>query len=104
MTEVFFLIATLTHAVVGITPVPHAIHDIEVDENWKFQLNTTSKDTAQTPKYSASIYFNEWPAGVVNPAFGAIAAGAVANEETFIAALRKALVEKGVDTNKEFSS
>jgi len=35
----------------------------------------------------ASIKFNGWPAGIIDPAGGIIAAGAAANEDSFIAAI-----------------
>jgi hypothetical protein len=35
----------------------------------------------------ASIKFNGWPAGIIDPAGGIIAAGGIANEDAFIAAI-----------------
>lgn len=46
---------------------------------WKIALN--GKD------FQAKIEFNGWPAGIIDPHGGIIAAGEAANEDTFIAAI-----------------
>lgn len=72
-----------------------AIHD--VDEHWRVVLNPHrefvrygEKAEIEIPPFSCYIEFNGWPAGLINPYGGAIAAGSLANEETFIAAVKAA--------------
>lgn len=45
----------------------------------------------EVPPFSAVLTFNGWPAGIIDPSGGVIAAGAVANEDTFIEALKTEL-------------
>ena len=46
------------------------------------------------PIFNAYLEFNGWPAGVIDPFGGLIAAGDGANEDSFIAAIDAALKEK----------
>lgn len=67
----------------------------QVDELWHIELNGHQQDLPDVDglplkPYHCHIKFNGWPAGILNPRGGCIAAGEAANEETFIAALNKA--------------
>ena len=69
--------------------------EYQVDEQWRFALNghNTPHDTddgVRVPPFSAFVEFNGWPAGIIDPAGGVLAAGDAANESTFIAALQAA--------------
>lgn len=68
----------------------------KVDEHWWFALNPhaeriTCSHGGEVPPYCLLIEFNGWPAGFINAAGGSMAAGALANEDTFIAALKEAI-------------
>lgn len=44
-----------------------------------------SAGTCRVPSFSALVEFNGWPAGLINPRGGILAAGEAANEDQFIA-------------------
>jgi hypothetical protein len=63
---------------------------------WHVSLNRENisrKNEAgdDVPPYTAVVTFNGWPAGMIDPRGGIIAAGAAANEDTFIAAIKEQL-------------
>jgi len=67
----------------------------QVDDLWHIEVNGHQKalpdaDGLPLEPCHCHIKFNGWPAGILNPRGGVIAAGEAANEETFIAALNKA--------------
>lgn len=67
----------------------------QVDEQWWIALNPHDGNEkcstgAAVPGFSIYIRFNEWPAGLIDPRSGVIAAGAAANEDSFIAAVQAA--------------
>src|SRR4051812_42178304 len=67
--------------------------EAKIDEQWWIAVNAhnvsveCSKGFDVQP-FSAYIEYNGFPAGEVSPSGGVIAAGDVANEDTFIAALK----------------
>ncbi len=66
-----------------------------VDEHWLIVLNPhkevlKSSQGIQVPFGRCYIEFNGWPAGMIDPYGGVIAAGELANEAEFIAALKVA--------------
>lgn len=66
-----------------------------IDEHWEISMNGnkgTRKDSkgAEVSGFSVLVWFNGFPAGEIGPFDGIIAAGELANEDTFIAAVRKA--------------
>lgn len=71
-----------------------ACWECQVDEHWKVAVNghlqpkLCSWTNLPVDPGTAYIEFNGWPAGLVTPWGGVIAAGDAANEDTFIAALR----------------
>lgn len=108
MTEAFYLLALLAHELFGKPLNEHSgVHQVKVDEHWEFSLNASNEERSAgsgeipLPPFSASLKFNGWPAGIVAPSGGVIAAGECANEETFIAALRAALQARGVEIDDE---
>lgn len=75
----------------------------KIDEHWFVHI-AGSKDVksaggqntappVNVPAYHAYVEFNGWPAGFINPYGGVIAAGAAANEDSFIAAIDAALAK-----------
>ncbi|MDZ4378799.1 MAG: hypothetical protein U0973_11670 [Xanthomonadaceae bacterium] len=85
------LIAELLQAL-GELPVttPKCIA-LAVDAVWRIGFNATPAqqtiDGMMVPAYHCGICFNDWPAGIVGPSGGCIAAGAAANEAAFLDAL-----------------
>ena len=68
---------------------------IAVDERWSVWLSGAkplpeTKQHPAIPSFHAYVEFNGFPAGLLNPAEGAFAAGRLANEDAFIVALRQA--------------
>ena len=58
---------------------------------WKIEMHGSKEDIDDLPMATVRVTYNGWPAGFVNAAGGIIAAGAAANEDTFIEALKEAL-------------
>jgi hypothetical protein len=69
--------------------------EVGIDQHWWIAVNahnepkTCSKGTEVAP-FACYVGFNGWPAGILTPTGGALAAGSLANEETFLAALAAA--------------
>jgi hypothetical protein len=78
--------------VVPIASAPDGIYRRKVGE-WQITINGTEKDKPETdshpklPRFAVYVEFNGWPAGIIDPAGGLLAAGAAANEDTLIAAI-----------------
>lgn len=69
--------------------------ELQIDDQWWIAMNghkTPTKDSHgfEVPPFHAAVEYNGWPAGIISPAGGIIAAGSCANENTFIAALEAA--------------
>jgi hypothetical protein len=69
--------------------------EYKVDAQWWIAVNPHNTPTkcsrgAVIEPFNCFVEFNGWPAGSFSPAGGAIAAGELANEDSFIAALRAA--------------
>jgi hypothetical protein len=68
----------------------------KVDKHWWIAINGHEEEVAcskgpKVPPFNCYVEFNGWPAGSFSPYEGIIAAGELANEETFAAALEKAI-------------
>ena len=63
----------------------------QIDGHWKIDVNGKDVTVENIPPYHIAIEYNGWPAGILSPIGGIIAAGEGANETTFIAALDKAI-------------
>ena len=100
MSIVFCLIAMLLAAKSDVLPVPRGVHKIEIDETWSCTFNTSLVDVDNIPAVHASIVFNGWPAGIIGPVGGCIAAGEAANEQTLTEALKAACIAAGVDKSE----
>lgn len=71
--------------------------EYEIDGQWWVAVNGHAvpmkcSHGGDVPPYHAFVEFNGWPAGLVSPAGGTMAAGEGANEDTFIAAVKLARV------------
>ena len=94
--EAFARIAELATAL-GVSKIGQlpGCWEHQVDERWWIAVNggkeaRANSDGFEVPSFSAVVKFNGWPAGVIDPYAGVLAAGAAANEDTFIAALQAA--------------
>lgn len=95
-TEVFGAIVDLAAAlrVTRINQLP-GCWEHAIDELWWLALNghrtpvRCSRGVVVEP-FHAYVEWNGWPAGVLSPDGGLLAAGALANEDALIEALRKA--------------
>ena len=68
--------------------------ELRVDEQWEIAMNGHNSPIqcshgCEVPPFAVYVQFNGWPAGVIGPSGGWIAAGEVANEDAFIAAVRR---------------
>ena len=67
----------------------------DLDEQWTLVANGHQRplehNGVAVPPFHFSVEFNGWPAGMFDAYDGCIAAGSAANEETFIAALERAI-------------
>lgn len=67
-----------------------------VNEQWAFSFNGHMEprpcaEGVTVPPIHAAVWFNGWPAGLLGPYGGHIAAGECANEDAFLAALEAAI-------------
>ena len=68
----------------------------QVDEHWCIKVNGHMEPIDGIPPHHMMVLFNGWPAGIIHPTDGGvIAAGTLANEDTFIAALDAAILAVG---------
>ena len=93
-TNIFMYIAESCIAL-GYTNISDTLGCVEItlDDNWRIAINghgETTKDTtgADVLPYCCMVWYNGWPAGVLCPNGGEIAAGAVANENALRAAIK----------------
>ena len=96
ISEVFDLIATIglkEHA----DPLSKYLEGwrYRVDEHWFIVVNGTKesikygKSKIPIPPVNCWVEFNGWPAGLFDPFGGIMAAGSMANEDSFINALKR---------------
>lgn len=62
---------------------------IEIDENWKAKINGHAEEIENIPRMACSLEWNGWPAGVGDLGGFCIAAGSMANVDTFKEAILK---------------
>ena len=65
----------------------------QIDPHWWISVNGHTEEKKNShggtvPPFNCVVEFNGWPAGLFNPYGGLIAAGELANEETFAAAVK----------------
>ena len=73
----------------------------KLDENWEIAVNghreailsqsDVNRIACTVEPFRAAVWWNGWLEGFIDPYGGVIAAGELANEETLVAALRKAI-------------
>ena len=93
---VIILIAELAEkdGIIPLSKFP-GVWERKIDEHWTVIGNGHNEPkeyrNSKVAPFTFHIYFNGWPAGVIDPGGGVICAGAIANEETFCKALEKTL-------------
>jgi len=71
------------------------ILELELESGrWKFEIHAQDQEIDGLKMPDVRIHFNGWPAGVMGPGGGLMAAGEVANEDAMIATLKQALEEE----------
>lgn len=81
--ELWGLIVERMVAVYG-EPLPHEMLTLgNPDKGWGAVLNATRAKQGHHEAYHAIVSWNGFPAGIMEPRGGCIAAGALANEESF---------------------
>lgn len=81
----------------------HAPVDASVDEHWHIAVAKDEKISAgpeggmvcELDPFTWAVWWNGWLAGMGDPYTGLIAAGGLANQETFLQALKKTRVPSG---------
>jgi hypothetical protein len=68
----------------------------KIDDNWEIWVNGHREPKPGPPDvlvqpFNCYVEFNGWPAGSFSPVEGCLAAGSLANEETFAEALKKVI-------------
>lgn len=85
ISEVFLRIVERMGREHGV-PLPKRLLAIgDANIGWHVVLNPTESQVGDTPAFSATVGWNGWPAGVIVPDGGVLAAGALANERTLLA-------------------
>lgn len=80
-----------------IADLPGGIYERQIGDLWRIVFNGGAKTREQDdhapklPPFSVYVEFNGWPAGIIGPSGGILAAGDAANEDTFIAAIEAEL-------------
>lgn len=73
--------------------------EIQIDEQWFIAVNGHKDERrcskgARVPFAHAYVEYNGWPAGIINPYGGILAAGDCANEQALIAAIERRIGRK----------
>lgn len=77
------------HVALGLPPLGGKVIEHRVGP-WRVRWNGGKEEQEGIPPFHMVVYYNGFPAGVMNPGIGLLAAGAAANEDTFIAAFTEA--------------
>jgi len=96
----FFDALMRVHKALALPPIgqmPEKHWTLHVDDHWSLYLNAASEPWTPCDPQSGDgpalkcgecyVVFNGWPAGILHPMGGCLAAGEAANEKTLCAAL-----------------
>jgi hypothetical protein len=95
--EAFVRIAELGNALGIVLNKLPGCWEHSIDERWRIAVNghetpmLSSLSNVPVEPFTCYVEYNGWPAGLLTPCGGVIAAGSCANEEEFIAALIRAI-------------
>ncbi|MFQ5539217.1 MAG: hypothetical protein ACE5FB_02365 [Candidatus Binatia bacterium] len=93
---VFYAVSKLCE-VLGESPIRDKVWTHKLDDHWLIKINGFPEPKEGIPAFHMMVDFNGFPAGCVSPFEGSFAAGAVANEDSFIEAVEKKLKSLGAD-------
>jgi len=62
-----------------------------LDEYWEIKVNGQKREIGGIAPFSAGIFFNGWPAGIINPYGGQIVRSHDISEDLFIEAIEAAI-------------
>ena len=65
----------------------------QIDEHWKFQVNTSKQELDGVPPFNAAIFYKDMPAALIDPTGGSFVIGTYASESIFIEAADKHISE-----------
>ncbi len=84
MSEVFLRIAERMGREYGV-PLPKRLLEVgNPDVGWHVVLNPTDTSIGEVESFAAHACWNGWPAGIIDPDGGVLAAGELANERTLL--------------------
>ena len=79
----------------GASPIKDQVWTHQIDDAWRVSVNghdhARAIDGLHVEPYHFVIWYHGWPAGVMNPFDGVMAAGSAANEDALIEALEAAI-------------
>lgn len=103
ISEAFYEIANMAQRM-GVTRIDQmeGCWEVDVDDHWRLSVNghgepTKNRDGTEVPPITAYVEWNGWPAGLIHPAGGTMAAGSAANEGALIEALKAAATKETHD-------
>lgn len=65
------------------TPLPKQVLEVgDAEHGWHLTMNLTPDDVYGLPEWHIAIKWNGWPAGILSPQAGMMAAGEAANEDS----------------------
>ena len=70
--------------------------ELRIDKQWEIAVNGHREPMkcshgTEVPAHAAYLQFNGWPAGIITPYGGVVAAGSLANESTLLEAIEIAI-------------
>lgn len=90
--EVFMKIGDLAfkrgHIAINVNPF---LFVMRIDDDWVVRINAHRESIMGVPAFHMAVEWHGWPAGLFSAAGGIMAAGSLANENTLIAAIDKAI-------------
>ncbi len=98
---VFYAVSKLCE-VLKEAPIKDKVWEHKIDDHWFIKINGHSKEMQGIPAFHMTIEYDGFPAGILSPFEGTIAAGTEANEDTFIEAVEKKLAGLGVSMDELF--
>lgn len=96
---VFYVVSKLCE-ILKETPIRDKVWEHKIDDHWFIKINGHSQEMKGIPAFHMTIEYDGFPAGIVSPFEGTIAAGEAVNEDVFIEAVEKKLESLGVSMDE----
>lgn len=100
ITEVFGIIVELAESM-GVQDINQeaACWEVDIDSHWSISVNghreaVTCVHGVNVAPFTAYLQYNGWPAGMITPLSGLIAAGNAVNEQSFIDACKVRILKE----------